>query len=133
MPYQFLADAVLVLHAGVVLFVVAGLPLVIAGNLRGWRWVNRRWLRLLHLAAILFIAAESWWGAACPLTTLELRLRLQARAGAYRGGFIEHWLERLLYWDAPAWMFVAAYTLFALAVAAAWWAWPPRPRRGEPP
>ena len=38
--YQFLADAVLVLHFGVVLFVVGALVLILAGNARHWRWVN---------------------------------------------------------------------------------------------
>ena len=33
--YQLLADAVLALHLGIVLFVIGGLLVVIAGNLRG--------------------------------------------------------------------------------------------------
>jgi len=37
---QFLADAVLCSHVALMAFVVLGLPLVIVGNLRRWRWVN---------------------------------------------------------------------------------------------
>ena len=37
LPYQLLADATLVLHVALVVFIVAGLVLIIAGNLRGWR------------------------------------------------------------------------------------------------
>lgn len=130
MPVQSLADLVLALHAGVVLFVVGGLALVVAGNLRGWAWVNGRGFRLAHLAAIAVVAAQAWLGAACPLTTLEMALRARANAATYEGSFVEHWLQRLLYWEAEPWVFTLAYTLFALAVAAAWWRFPPR-RRGQ--
>ena len=53
LPSTWLADAVLLLHFGIVVFVVGGLVVIVAGNLRGWRWVNRWWWRLLHLAARL--------------------------------------------------------------------------------
>jgi len=134
---QALADAVLALHIAVVLFVVGGLALIVAGNLRGWRWVNRFWFRLLHIAAILVVAAEAWLGVACPLTTLEVWLRRRAGAAgvlaseAYRDSFVGYWLQRLLYYDAPPCVFTLAYTLFALAVVAVWWRYPPQRRRGR--
>lgn len=131
LAYSFLADAVLALHVAIVLFVVGGLVAVLAGNWRGWGWVNRFWFRLTHLAAIGIVVVEAWVGAVCPLTTLETWLRLQAGGRAYGGGFIEHWLQRLLYYDAPQWVFIAAYTAFGLAVLAAWWLFPPR-RAGKP-
>jgi hypothetical protein len=124
--WQFLADAVLALHVGIVLFVVGGLAVIVGGNLAGWRWVNRWWFRLAHLATIGFVAAEAWAGVVCPLTTLEMWLRVQARVATYEGSFIEHWLQAVLFWNAPAWVFTTAYTLFALAVAAAWWFFPPQ-------
>lgn len=125
MPYQLLADAVLALHVAVVVFVVAGLVLVIAGNLRRWHWVNALWFRLTHVAAIAFVVAESWLGWICPLTTLEMWLRAKGAAPTYSGGFIEHWLQRLLYYDAPPWVFTLAYSLFGLLVLATWWYFPP--------
>lgn len=125
LAYRFLADAVLALHVAIVAFVVGGLVAVLVGNWRGWGWVNRFRFRLAHLAAIAVVVAESWAGAVCPLTTLEIWLRLQAGGGAYDGSFIEHWLQRLLYYDAPQWVFIAAYTAFGLAVLAAWWLFPP--------
>ncbi len=129
MPYQLLADAVLALHVAVVVFVVAGLVLVVAGNLRGWHWVNALWFRLAHLAAIAFVVAESWLGWTCPLTTLEMWLRVKAAAPTYAGSFIEHWLQRLLYYDAPSWVFTLGYSLFGLLVLATWWYFPPTPRK----
>ena len=133
MPYREFADAVLVLHFGIVVFVVGGLVLIVVGNLRGWRWVNAGWFRLAHLAAIVVVVAQAWLGITCPLTTLEMWLRAQAGASTYGGGFIEHWVARLLYYEGPPWVFVMAYSLFALAVVAVWWRYPPRRKqRGVP-
>jgi hypothetical protein len=129
LPYQLLADAVLALHVAIVLFVVGGLVVVIAGNLLAWRWVNAMWFRLAHLGAIAIVVVQSWFGIICPLTTLEMWLRAKARAESYGGSFVEHWLQRILYYEAPAWVFAVVYTLFGLAVAAAWWYFPPRFRR----
>ncbi|HRD35120.1 MAG TPA: DUF2784 domain-containing protein [Rhodocyclaceae bacterium] len=133
--YQLLADAVLVLHAAIVLFVVAGLPLILIGNRYGWSWVNAPWFRLTHVATIGIVVAEAWIGMVCPLTTLEmwLRVRAQTRAGPYyANGFIEHWLQALLFWNAPAWVFTGLYSIFGLAVLATWWRFPPRFGRGKP-
>jgi hypothetical protein len=110
----------------IVLFVVGGLLLIVWGNRRSWRWVNAWWFRLAHLAAIGVVVAEAWFGITCPLTTLEAALRARAGASVYSGGFIEHWLQWLLYYDAPAWVFTLGYTLFALLVVLAWWRFPPR-------
>lgn len=126
---QLLADLVLTLHVGVVGFAVGGLLLVIVGNLRHWSWVNFLWLRVAHLLAIAIVVLEAWLGITCPLTTLEMQLRTQAGAAGYDGGFIEHWLAQLLYFDAPSWAFTLAYSLFGLAVLAAWWRFPPQSRR----
>ena len=121
------ADAILALHVGIVIFVLGLLPLVLIGGALGWRWVRHFGLRLTHLALMVFIAAQAWLGQLCPLTVWEQDLRRLAGQSGYRESFIEHWLSRLLYWDAPWWVFVAGYTGFAVAVGLAWWG--VRPRR----
>ena len=128
--YGLLADFVLVVHLGIVAFVIAGLALVVAGSRRGWSWTNAWAFRLLHLAAIAVVVAQSWVGATCPLTALESWLRAKAGARAYSEGFIEHWVQWLLFYDAPTWVFTVAYTAFGLLVVAAWWYFPPRRTRG---
>jgi polyferredoxin len=128
-PYQLLADLVLSLHFAIVLFVVGGLLVIVAGSLRGWRIAGALWFRLAHLAAIAVVVAQAWLGVVCPLTTLEMWLRERAQGPIYTGSFIEHWLQRLMYFDAPPWMFAIAYSLFGLVVLAAWWYFPPRSGR----
>lgn len=128
-PYQLLADAVLLLHFGVVLFVIGGLVLVVVGNLRGWRWVNSLWFRLAHLLAIGVVVAQAWLGEVCPLTTLESWLRVKAGAPSYSKSFIEHWVQHLLFYEAPSWVFTLAYTVFGLLVLASWWYFPPRHKK----
>lgn len=132
MPYQFLANLVLTVHLSIVAFVVLGLVLVIVGNLRRWRWVNHLWFRLAHVGAIGVVVLESWLGFVCPLTTVEMWLRAKANAATYGGGFVEHWLGRVLYYDAPAWVFILGYSAFGLLVLAAWCYFPPqRERSGQ--
>ena len=124
--YPWLADSVLMLHFGIVAFVVGGLLLVVVGHALGWSWVRDPWFRLAHVLAIAVVVAESWLGITCPLTTLEAWLRPPAGAGTQQSGFIEHWVQRLVFYDAPAWAFGAAYTVFGGLVVAAWWLCPPR-------
>jgi polyferredoxin len=123
--YLLLADGVLALHACVVAFIVGGLAMVLIGNRLHWRWVNGLRFRLLHLGAIVFVVVESWLDLVCPLTSLEMRLRAQAGQASYSDSFIGHWLQQLIYYDAPAWVFVLIYTLFAALVALSWWRFPP--------
>jgi hypothetical protein len=123
--YYFLANAVLALHVAIVLFVILGLVLIVLGNLLSWRWVNSLWFRVAHIATIGTVVAEAWFDVVCPLTTLEMWLREKAHVATYSGSFIEHWLQALLFWEAPPWVFATAYSLFGLAVAIVWWCFPP--------
>lgn len=131
-PYQLLADLVLSLHFAVVLFVVGGLVFIVLGGLCRWRLASSLRFRLAHLAAIALIAAQAWLDAICPLTRLEMWLRTEAGQPTYSGSFVGHWLQRLLYYEAPPWVFIVAYSLFGLLVLAAWWIFPPE-RHGPAP
>ena len=116
-----LADVVLLMHVAIVVFIVGGLALIIAGGIGGWHWVRNPWFRIAHLVAIGVVTAQAWMGMVCPLTTLEKALRASAGETVYAGSFIAHWVGALLYYHAPMWVFAAAYTVFGLLVAAAWW------------
>jgi hypothetical protein len=128
MPYLLAADAVLLLHVLFVVFVVAGLVLILAGRLMSWNWVRNWWFRVSHLAAIGVVVLQSWLGVICPLTKLEMALRERAGDTTYAGGFVSHWLETILYYRAPAWVFAAVYTAFGAMVLLSWFWVPPRRR-----
>jgi len=119
-----LADAVLVVHVLFVLFVVGGFALILAGAGR-WSWIRNRTFRVLHVAAIVFVAIETLLGFTCPLTLWEDVLRTTGRG---ERSFIGRWLAWLLYYNLPEWVFAIAYCAFALAVVWAWRAIPPRAR-----
>ena len=63
-----LADAVLFLHAGFVLFVVGGQAMVLLGWYRGWRWTRGFTWRVLHLCAdvVRVLVADSFRRIAVP-------------------------------------------------------------------
>jgi hypothetical protein len=122
-----LADAVLVVHVVFVTFVVGGLGFIWTGGWLGWRAARNAHFRALHLAAIVFVVAETLIGATCPLTILESSLR----GNSHDAGFIAYWLRRMLYYDLPGWVFLAAYLLFALAVAFTYILIPPHRKRRQ--
>ncbi|WP_372720684.1 DUF2784 domain-containing protein [Immundisolibacter sp.] len=124
--YRLLADTVLLLHFAVVVFVVGGLVAVCVGNVKNWRWVNSPVFRLAHVTAIAIAVAQAWLGQLCPLTILESWLREQAGEAAYAASFIEHWVQRVLYYEAPLWALALAYSVFGSLVVATWWYFPPR-------
>ena len=87
MSYGALADLVVALHFGFVLFVVLGGLLVLR-----WRWVG-----LVHLPAAVWGAWIEFSGRICPLTPLENEYRRLGGEAGYTGGFIEHYILPVLY------------------------------------
>ena len=125
--YLLAADMLLFGHVVFVAFVIVGLALILIGKPCDWGWVRNPWYRIAHLVAIGIVALQSWVGLVCPLTTWEMALRERAGDVTYAGSFIAHWLESLLYFRAPAWVFTVCYSLFALVVIASWFWVRPRP------
>ena len=131
----FAADLTLVAHTAFIVFVVAGQALILAGWMLDWRWPRNPAFRLVHAGGIALVVLESWFGIVCPLTWLEFRLRAAAGSPVQADSFIGYWLQRLIFYDAPSWVFTLAYTCFAVLVAATLVFYPPRrrdPRRGSP-
>ena len=123
------ADFLLILHVAFVAFVIFGLLLTIIGKFLSWSWVRVRWFRVLHLICIGVVVLQSWLGLICPLTTWEMGLREQAGDVTYQGSFISHWLGEILYYRAPAWVFMIAYTAFGALVVVSWFWVPPKRKR----
>jgi hypothetical protein len=112
---QILAEAVLLLHGAFVLWVVLG-------GVAVWRRSGLAWLHLPALAWGVWIVGS---GGVCPLTPLENSLRAAAGAAGYGGGFIEHWVQRLIYppglerWHQV--VMVVALVAFNAVVYVRWW------------
>ena len=121
------ADALLVVHFAIVVFIVGGLLLTWAGALLGWNWVRNPWFRYAHLGAIAFVALEALIGMMCPLTVWEDALR----GGSRPDSFIGRWVQRLLYYRAPEWVFTTLYVAWATATALTLWLVPPRAKRSR--
>jgi hypothetical protein len=85
--YLFLADLVLILHLGFVVFVLCGGLLVL-------RWRRLAWL---HLPAAVWGAIVEFTGWICPLTPLENWSRAQGGETTYRSDFIAQYLLPVLY------------------------------------
>ncbi|MGW8195358.1 MAG: DUF2784 domain-containing protein [Desulforhopalus sp.] len=134
--YVLSADVVLLLHLFFASFVVIGLLCIPLGKFCRWSWVRNPVFRITHMTAIGVVALQAWLGLNCPLTILEKMLRVQAGAAAYRGSFISHILESILYYRLPDWVFALCYSVVFVA-AVAFWIWVrPRPmmksRQEEP-
>jgi hypothetical protein len=82
-----LAEVVVGLHFGFVLFVLLGGLLVL-------RWPRAAWV---HLPAAVWGGLIEFAGWVCPLTPLENRLRRAGGTAEYAGGFVEHYLLPVLY------------------------------------
>lgn len=118
--YSILADMILVLHFVFIGFVVGGQLCVVVGYFLDWRWVRNLKFRVCHLLAIGFVIVQAWARQICPLTIWESALREAAGEEPYAGTFVRHWLGRVVYYDAPAWVFTAAYSAFGALVVLSW-------------
>ncbi len=123
--YRIAADAIVVTHFAYVAFVVVGLVLILVGVLRGWSWVRGFTFRLLHLAAIGLVVAESLFRVTCPLTTWERNLRVLAGQASHQEDFLARWVHTVLFYQAEPRAFTIAYILFGLAVLATFVLAPP--------
>ncbi|HEX5093341.1 MAG TPA: DUF2784 domain-containing protein [Burkholderiales bacterium] len=116
------ADLLLALHFAIVVFIAGGLVLTWIGAALGWRWVRNPWFRWLHLAAIGVVALEAVIGMTCPLTEWEDALR----GGGAAESFVGRWVQRLLYYRAPEWVFTLLYLGWTAATLATLRFVPPR-------
>ena len=85
--YGSLADALVFLHLGFIVFVVAG-------GVAAWRWPRIAWF---HVPAALWAALVEIAGWYCPLTPWEKELRALAGESAYSADFVSHYILPVLY------------------------------------
>ena len=122
-----LSQALLGAHLVVIAFNVAGLAAIPLGARLGWRWVRIRWWRALHIGSWAVVALQATLGRACFLTLWQDEL-----TGTSAEPLVMRFVNGLIYWPLPMWVFTATYlALFAL-VMALWWLVRPERRIIEP-
>ncbi len=119
-----LAEAVLAVHLAIILFNLFGLVAVPLGALYDWPFVRVLWWRVLHVLLLAAVAAQAALGRACILTLWQYDL---AGAVAQPTPLIAGWIDRLVYWPLPLWVFAALYALVFAYALALFWLIPPRP------
>ena len=128
------ADLVTVVHVGYVAFVVIGFVAILIGWAAQWHSVRNLYFRVVHLAMILLVCCEALGGTTCPLTAWENALRVRGGESGYSRDFIGRWLDWLIFYEAPAWVFTAVYLTFGALVLLAFWfvpvQWPTANRSG---
>jgi hypothetical protein len=87
--YSALATAVLFLHALFIVWVVFGALLT----------RSRPVLRWLHIVCLIWGILTELLPWPCPLTLLENWLELKAGVAPYQGGFLLHYMDKLVYPD----------------------------------
>ncbi len=111
----FLADFVVVLHLSFVVFVVSG-------GVLAMRWRRVAWV---HVPCAVWGAWIEFAGGICPLTPLEIWLRLRTGEVGYESGFIEHYLLPVLYPSelARSTQLVLGMVVVLLNMAVYTWVW----------
>jgi hypothetical protein len=109
-----LGDAILVVHFVIIVFNIAGLVVIPLGAALGWRFVRIAWLRLLHLGILVIVAGQALLGRACILAIWQNELTGNTAAPEP----IVQWLDGLIYWNFPIWMFAIFYSVIVLYVVA---------------
>jgi len=110
MLWSLLANALVLVHFGFTAF-------VILGGFLTWRWPR---IAYLHLPALAWGCYVEVSGAICPLTPLENHLRQLGGESGYQGGFLAHYLVRVLYPPGLTWhiQWLLAALLLALNAVA---------------
>lgn len=125
---RFAALAVLYFHFVVVLFNVFWLIAVPLGAWLGRQFVRSFGWRVLHLAAMLVVAAQAAAGRLCFLTIVQNDLAAQSTSTT--PSLVTRIVMEAIYWPLPDWVFAPLYALALAWTVFLWFAVPPRyPRR----
>jgi hypothetical protein len=120
-----LAQAILLLHLGVILFNVLGLVVIPVGAWCSWRFVRVKWWRALHLVCWAVVALQAILGRACFLTLWQSEILGRAGEQGSAAPLVERWVNAVIYWPLPIWVFAVLYVALGLGVLGLWWLVPP--------
>lgn len=124
---QIAATLILLIHLGIVAFNVFGLVIIPVGGWLRWDFVRGFWWRFAHVLSLAVVALQAVLGRSCFLTIWESALRAGSDA-AEPTPMIATWINGVLYWPLPLWVFAAGYVGVLLYVLMLWRWVPPRIR-----
>ena len=113
-----LAGLILYVHLLIICFNLFGLVVIPLGGWMGWAFVHAPAWRILHLGSLGVTALQASFGQACFLTVWQ--------AAASNGSpaaepLIMRWVNSLIFWPLPEWVFVLIYLLtFAYVILLLW-------------
>jgi Protein of Unknown function (DUF2784) len=127
MHYDFpmhpaLATMLLTAYVLVILFNVGGLVAIPVGSARNAPWVRNFWWRAAHVVSLAAVAGQALAGRACFLTIWQDRFSADTSATP----LVARWVNRLIYWPLPLWVFTAVYVAVWIVVLWLWFRVPPR-------
>ena len=114
MLYKILADIIVIVHFGWIIFMLIGFILTLCGFF--WKGIFDKWLfRTLHIFGIAYVSLLAIMGKYCPLTLWENTLRSKYDPGiTYPGSFMIYYAERLVYPDVNPLIIQIPTTLIAV-------------------
>src|SRR5436190_22511604 len=119
---EFLADSLMLAHAGFSVFVLYGLVFILAGTVVDWPWTRNRWFRGLNLAGILFLVMRVWLGFQCPFSVAEDHLRSQISAACPLGDLTHAVFHQLAFRGNDPHGFARSTTIFGIVALSVHWA-----------
>lgn len=138
---SLLADLVVAIHLAIVIYMVAGVVLVLIGWPLRWTWIRSPRFRLPHLAIMGYIVVNAIRGGTCILTQWEASLRVAAGQGVPSPGqpghfwvydervsFVGRLLREVLFVDVPQPVLDKAYIAIGVLVVVSLVVSPPRLR-----
>ncbi|MGH8214574.1 MAG: DUF2784 domain-containing protein [Rhodanobacteraceae bacterium] len=110
------ALSILILHFAIIAFNVAGCVLIPVGAWRRWCWVRNFWFRVAHVASLAVVAVQAVLGRVCFLTVWQA----DASGASHVQPLIAGWIDRMIYWPLPLWVFEVGYVVVFAYVIALW-------------
>lgn len=117
-----LAYLVLAVHFAIISFNVLGLIAIPVGAWLGWSFVRAPVWRVLHVLSWGVVALQAATGRDCFLTDWQFEL---AGGQGNPEPLIARWVNSVIYWPLPLWVFALLYAAAFSLVLALMWLVPP--------
>ncbi len=119
-----IADIILILHFGIILFITSLFFLIPVGYKFNWIFTKNIKIRVFHAGLMTFVTIETFLGIACPLTYLE-NYFLNENENENKL-FLSYWLNKIIYWDLPSYFFLIMYLICLFWTFIMWYIFPPK-------